>query len=65
MKWLSVIRDLISMAVGAFGLIHSQITGQSSTELLIVYTALLGYPGLFQIIELKKKGGSDSSNGGS
>lgn len=65
MKWLSVVRDLISIAVGAFGLIHSQLTGQSSTELLIVYTALLGYPGLFQIIELKKKGGSDSSNGGS
>lgn len=54
-KWLTILRDLISIMVGAFGLIHSQVTGMQSTELLIVYTALLGYPGLLQLFELKKR----------
>jgi hypothetical protein len=64
MKWLVVVRDLISIAVGAFGLIHSQLTGQSSTELLAIYTVLLGYPGVLQMVELRKKPPKDGPGGG-
>ncbi len=53
-KWLLIIRDLVSLAVGTFGLVHSQLTGITSPVLVAVYAALLGLPGVLNLVELKK-----------
>ncbi len=52
-KWLNIIRDLVSLAVGTFGLVYSQVTGQTSVELVVVYAALLGVPGVLNLLEIK------------
>lgn len=64
-RWLVLTRDLISIVIGAGGLIHSQLTGMVSPVLVPVYLFLLGYPGVFQLLELRSKKDKDSSNGGS
>lgn len=63
-KLLVIIRDLISIVIGAGGLVHSQLTGQISPVLVPVYLLLLGYPGAFQLIEMKRrpKDGSDGQS---
>jgi hypothetical protein len=61
-KWLVITRDLISVLVGGFGLIHSQLTGQTNIELVVAYLALLGYPGAFQLIALRKSSGGGQSS---
>lgn len=65
MKWTTIVRDIISIAVGAFGLIHSQLTGTDNTELIITYTVLLGGPGVLQLFEMKKKPPGGSGGGSS
>lgn len=52
-RWLTVVRDLVNIVVGAFGLIHSQLTGNTSLELIVVYAALLGVPGALALVERK------------
>jgi hypothetical protein len=60
-KWQLIVRDLISVSVGAFGLIHSQITGQVNMELVLAYIALLGYPGALQLLSKNDSGSGRSS----
>ncbi len=57
------LRDLMSILVGMFGLIHSQLTGMVYPELVIAYTALLGLPAGVALIEyrLQKKNGNNST----
>ena len=64
-KWLTIVRDIVSLGVGAFGLIHSQLTGTTSMELVVVYAALLGVPGVLNLLEMKGSTGrsKDSSSG--
>lgn len=59
MKWMVVVRDLIAILIGSFGLIHSQLTGNIYPELLAVYTALLGSPVAIRLLERRngKNGG--------
>lgn len=52
-KWMKIVRDLVSLAVGTFGLVYSQVTGQTSVELVVVYAALLGVPGVLNLMEIK------------
>ena len=63
-KWLTMIRDLISIGVGAFGLVHSQLTGRANSWLVLAYLALLGVPAAINLLELKK-GSIDGSKKGS
>lgn len=49
----TVLRDLVSISLGSFGIIHQELTRNVSIELLVVYLILLGYPaaaGLFNIM---------------
>ena len=67
-KWLNIIKDFVILGVAAFGLIHSQLTGMSSPVLIGVYAALMGVPGVTNLLELKKstkqsKDGSSDSQG--
>lgn len=57
------LRDLVSILVGMFGLIHSQLTGMVYPELVIAYTALLGLPAGVALMEYRreKKSGKDST----
>jgi hypothetical protein len=64
MKWMVVIRDLIAILIGAFGLVHSQVTGNIYPELLVIYTALIGSPLAIRLLEKrsgKTSGSTDSS----
>ncbi len=61
--WISAIRDLVPMGVGAFGLVWSQLTGQVNPELLAVYALLIGVPGAANVLELRlKKSSSEASS---
>lgn len=60
-KWLVVLRDLLLLAVGIFGLLHQEITGEANPWLLAVYTAILGVPGAANILSILKSTGSGES----
>jgi hypothetical protein len=62
MKWPNIIRDMISITVGGFILIHSQLTGIFNLELILVAAALLGGPGIINLVELKKSSNGHSSD---
>jgi hypothetical protein len=57
MKWMVFARDLMSILVGAFGLIHSQLTGNVYPELLAIYTTLLGSPVVLRLLEKRSDNG--------
>lgn len=61
-KWLNIVRDVISVLVGGFGLVHSQLTGSTNLELILIYAALLGVPGILNLVELKKSSSGRSSD---
>lgn len=64
MKWMVFARDLMSILVGTFGLIHSQLTGNVYPELLAIYTTLLGSPVILRLLEkLEKRNDSGKSDG--
>lgn len=53
-RWLTVIRDVLSMTVGAFGLIHAAVTKwDAPAHLVTAYLVLLGVPGVLSLIELR------------
>lgn len=60
-KWFVILRDVALLAVGVFGLLHQELTGQANPLLLGVYTTLLGIPGAASAIALLRSTG----NGGS
>lgn len=61
MKWMVFARDLMSILVGTFGLIHSQLTGNIYPELLAIYTTLLGSPVVLRLLE--KRNDNSKSDG--
>jgi len=64
MKWMVFARDLMSILVGTFGLIHSQLTGNVYPELLAIYTTLLGSPVILRLLEkLEKRNDNGKSDG--
>lgn len=58
--WFAVLRDVTLLALGVFGILHQELTGQANPALLAVYTALLGIPGAANVIAIIRNG-----NGGS
>ncbi|WP_018658449.1 hypothetical protein [Actinomadura flavalba] len=40
-----IVRDLVLLAVGSFGILWQQITGDYNVTLLIVFTGMVGVPG--------------------
>lgn len=50
--FMVIIRDLVSLSVGTFGLVHSQLTGTVSIPLIVVYAAALGIPGVLTALEM-------------
>lgn len=44
MKAKELTRDILSLAIGTFGIIHQELTNRVSIELLVVYLVLLGFP---------------------
>lgn len=63
-RWLVIIRDIVNIVVGAFGMIYSQVTGNTRIELIIVYAALLGVPGVLNLVELKNSPRSTGTTNG-
>jgi uncharacterized membrane protein HdeD (DUF308 family) len=57
-RWLVVLRDVVLLLVGVFGILHQEITGQANPLLLGVYTTLLGIPGATSALALLKGTGS-------
>lgn len=45
-------RDVVSMGIGSFGIIHQELTRQVSIELLVVYLVLLGFPAAAGLMNL-------------
>jgi hypothetical protein len=48
----AVVRDVICLAAGIFGILFQQITGQVNIQLLLVYLALVGTPGTIGLVQL-------------
>jgi hypothetical protein len=58
----TVTRDVGSVALGLWGIYHQQITGVTSWELLVVYGALLGVPGVAGVLQLLRNGGAGTAS---
>jgi hypothetical protein len=48
----TVTRDLVLLGLGVFGILHQELTGHVSPELLLVYSGLLGTPGAIGLVTL-------------
>lgn len=59
--WATVLRDLLLLAIGSFGILHEELTGQASIPLLVVYTTLMGVPGAAATLWLGRTGSPSSS----
>jgi hypothetical protein len=60
-RWVSILRDLLCMGTGTFGLVYSQVTGVISPELVAAYVTLLGVPGVVNLWALRR-GSSDTES---
>lgn len=61
-KWFVILRDFVLLAVGVFGILHQEITGQANPLLLATYTTLLGIPGAANALSILLR---NNGNGGS
>jgi hypothetical protein len=63
----TVVRDVLCLAVGLGGIIHQEVTGHVSPELLIMYAVLIGTPGTLALVSLRlgKPGDRDIHNSSS
>jgi hypothetical protein len=52
MKKLAILKDLILFLVGLSGIIYQQVIRQSDIYLLVVFTTMIGVPGLTNIIQV-------------
>lgn len=52
--WMPVLRDLVMFVAGLAGVIHEELSGQTSIPLLVVYTAMLGIPGALGALWLSR-----------
>ncbi len=50
----TIFRDLLPLIIGAFGIVHQELTQDVNVELLTVYMALLGVPTATNVIVLLK-----------
>lgn len=50
----TLLRDVVSILIGTFGIIHQELTRQVSIELLVVYLILLGFPAAAGIFNLMR-----------
>lgn len=62
-QWRSISQDLVSLALGAFILIHEELTGSANTALLIVALVLLGSPAAMALARLMENGPSRKDDG--
>lgn len=63
-KWFIILRDLLLLGLGVFGILHQELTGNANALLLAVYTTLLGIPGaanLYAIVRSTSSGASPPS----
>jgi hypothetical protein len=51
-RWKTIIRDLLQLAIGAFILIHEELTGIANTVLLIIGLVLLGSPSALWLVSM-------------
>jgi len=47
-----MIRDLVLLGVGSFGILYQQLNGQVNVPLLALYTAMVGIPGAARVVQL-------------
>ena len=53
-KAFAVVRDMLCLGLGIFGVAHQEITGHVSVDLLILYAVLLGTPGTIGLLNLAR-----------
>lgn len=58
---IAIIRDQVLFLGGLAGIGYQQLTGNVSTVLLIVFTTMIGLPGLTNVISLLRGGGATES----
>lgn len=58
---IAIIRDQVLFLGGLAGIGYQQLTGNVSTTLLIVFTTMIGLPGLTNVISLLRGGGATES----
>lgn len=51
---LTIFRDLTLWVGGLAGIAYQQLTGQVNGELLVVYTSMLGIPGVIGLVQLSR-----------
>lgn len=47
-----VVRDLVLLGVGSFGILFQQLTGVIHVPLLVLYTAMVGVPGAAGVMRM-------------
>lgn len=51
-RFISITKDLILFLGGLAGIAYQQITGNVNTLLLVIFTAMVGIPGLTNLVTL-------------
>lgn len=54
---MTVLRDLVLLAIGSFGILYQLLTGHTDPMLLVVFTSMLGIPGVANAFWLLKQSG--------
>lgn len=60
---VTVARDILCIVIGLAGIAHQELVGPVKTELLLVYTTMLGVPGAVGLWQLRgnRSGGTDTT----
>ncbi len=62
--WVTVLRDVLLLVLPGAAFIWEAVKDKPSAELLIIYMALLAFPGLAGAIFLARHGGMEGGLGG-
>jgi hypothetical protein len=54
-RFLAISRDTSCLVIGAYGIVHMEYTGKVNEALLVVFTAMLGVPGIAGLLSLRKQ----------
>lgn len=60
--WFKVLRDLVCLAVGGWGVIHEELSGHPSPTVLAVYAVMMVSPGVLAAGWLAREGTGGQSS---
>lgn len=59
--WLTVVRDLVCLGVGVWGVIHEELSGHPNLGVLALYGVLMVAPGALATVWLAQSGTASAS----